>query len=454
MDTHKLDYKKIFAMLAQPKEKPEPLSDVKIITENISFIAKTGEVKSRPIKIYLPMNVVTLMPLVYIAHYEMTDDALELRGYLKKGWAVASCANFQNEYNGQLTDDDLVFNNAALYYLRNRSEFDKNKIAVVGGSAGGYMTFMLSALQLGICCSVVNSGISNVYFNFYLYFQKASLLNQKALAEMTGEERKNIVANLGKFPIPFLGGVSRLFLPILKNFPDASDMVRWEAFSPVSLTEYFCNPLLITHYTSDVLVPIDQISKRYTYELPGKSLPQDYFHRLPQKMKGKLSKALEERLPQTDTHTDCIPAHHSEDDWEIPFEKSKRFNIVILDEGAIEGYASHSICPGTGKADDTPYLEEMFLTGAAKTNELTKDKFDMLVTRYKGESVQLPAHKGIDDEVYGSLAVYRKEVVGELRKWVADNGMNSFIDLCKTLISSNPEHSMALSEIREKIQGV
>lgn len=453
MNAHKLDFKKVFAMLAQPKEKVEPLSDVKIITETISFIAKTGEVISRPIRIYLPTNVVKPMPLIYIAHYEITDDALELRAYLKKGWAVASCENFQNEYNGQLTDDDLVFNNAALYYLRNRAEFDKNKIAVVGGSAGGYMTFMLSALQLGICCSVVSSGISNVYFNFYLYFQKASLLNQKAMAEMTDEERKNIIANLGKFPIPFLGGVSGLFLPILNNFPDASDMVRWEAFSPVSLTEYFCNPLLITHYTSDVLVPIDQISKRYTYESPGESLPRDYFHRLPQKIKGKLNKALEERLPQTDTHTNCIPAHHSDDDWKIPFEENMRFNIVILDEGAIEGYASHSIYPGTGRADDTPYLEAMFLRGATKTNVLTKEKLEMLVTRYEGKSVQLPAHKGIEDEVYGSLAVYRKEVVGELKKWVSDNGMKAFATLCKKLISSNPDYSSALTEICQKIQG-
>ena len=68
---------------------------------------------------------------------------LELRDYLGKGWMVASPADFNNKYNGQLTDDDLVFNNAALHTIRTFPEVDKKQIALVGGSAGGYMTFLM-----------------------------------------------------------------------------------------------------------------------------------------------------------------------------------------------------------------------------------------------------------------------------------------------------------------------
>jgi hypothetical protein len=369
----------------------------------------------------------------------MSEDVPELRAYLKKGWAVASVAQFENKYNGQLTDDDLVFNNAALYTLRHSAEIDNNRIAVVGASAGGYTSLMLNALQLGICCSVANSAVNNIYFNYYKYFQKAGRLNVKAFVEMSLEERKNIIGNLDKLPIPFLGGVSGLFLPILQNFPNPNDMERWEAFSPVALAEMFCNPILMTHVTSDILVPIDQFSKRFTYDKPGTSLPEDFCHRLPEDIKGKLKYSLEERLPKTETRTECFPAPDANLDCILPFDTEKRFNLVVFDEGPIESYASHRIQPGTGIADDTPYLEKMLAQTAAKTNVLPLEKLQLLLERYQGKNVQLPAQLGIDDSIYGSLEIYRKEVCEELAKWKNDNGENTLEQLFAKLLATENE---------------
>ena len=47
----------------------------------------------------------------------------------------------------------------------------------------------------------------------------------------------------------------------------------------------------------------------------------------------------------------------------------------------------------------------------------------LLLERCQGDSVQLPAHEGIDDTVYGSLAVYRQEIVEELRQWANDHSL-------------------------------
>lgn len=54
-----------------------------------------------------------------------------------------------------------------------------------------------------------------------------------------------------------------------------------------------------------------------------------------------------------------------------------------------------------------------------------------------GESIQLPAHEGVDDTVYGSLAVYRREIVEELTCWAnsrsaeeLDAAMNIAVDEC------------------------
>jgi hypothetical protein len=70
-------------------------------------------------KVVYPKGVAKPYPLVYVPHYEIAEDSAELRAYLKEGWATASTAAFTNDYNKVLTDDDLVFNNAAMYTLRN-----------------------------------------------------------------------------------------------------------------------------------------------------------------------------------------------------------------------------------------------------------------------------------------------------------------------------------------------
>ena len=101
---------------------------------DVPYIGKAGRVESRPIRLYIPQNAGQPMPLVYVPHYEMAADSLELRRYLEKGWAVASPARVKSAYNGLLTDDDLVFNCAALYTLRHMGMFDTQRVALVGGS--------------------------------------------------------------------------------------------------------------------------------------------------------------------------------------------------------------------------------------------------------------------------------------------------------------------------------
>ena len=189
MKQEKMDFAKVLAILAQPKEAPKPLENVDKVKMEISYITKDNKVEKRPIHMFLPKEAQRPMPLVFVPHYEMAEDALELRAYLKKGWAVASVTDFNDIYNGQLTDDDLVFNNAVLYTLRHLPEIDKMRIAVVGGSAGGYTAMMLSALQLGICCTVANAPIDNIYFTFYHYFKKVNHMNQRALEKISTKNR-------------------------------------------------------------------------------------------------------------------------------------------------------------------------------------------------------------------------------------------------------------------------
>ena len=59
----------------------------------------------------------------------------------------------------------------------------------------------------------------------------------------------------------------------------------------------------------------------------------------------------------------------------------------------------------------------MFERGLAQNEILTSGKLILLLERYMGDSIQLPAHEGVDDSVYGSLAVYKQEIIEELACW-------------------------------------
>lgn len=393
---HWKDYANAFTMQTKASKDLPPLDDVKYNKADIRFINKKGTVESRPIKVYIPENIPEPMPLIYVPHYEMSSDSVELRRYLEKGWAVASPCSVKSGHNGLLTDDDLVFNNAALYTLRHMEEFDTQRIALVGGSAGGYTTLILNALQMGNCASIANSPITNVYFNFYQYFE---------------------MADRSDAPF-FLRLVKGSFHPVLDNFPDVNDIGRWEAFSAVGLANCFGSPFLITHSTSDVLVPVDQITREFTYDHEGNSMPDGYSTRLDPNNPGVLGHTLADELPAEQTHVEHIVIDDPDKDFDLSFCVDKMFNINIYDDGPTESYGSHSASAGTGVHDDTLYLEAMFERGLAQNEILTGGKFLLLLERYMGESIQLPPYEGIDDSVYGSLAIYRKEIVEELSGWL------------------------------------
>jgi hypothetical protein len=466
-ETNGVDYAKQLS-LQTASENLELLTNVEQKRMDISFIDKDGNVVSRLIRLYVPQNVAEPMPLIYIPHYEMTEDSSELRQYLAEGWMVASPTEFDNAYNGKLTDDDLVFNNAALYTLRNMPEVDKERIAIVGGSAGGYMTLMLDTQQMGICASIANSPISNVYFNFYQYFKEGKKINSGKMgtAMLKGIWRALTVPGspAGQFlngmteglPVPILGMVTDMFLPILNNFPDPEDTARWEAFSPVGLAGCFSSPMVINHFTSDILVPVDQISQEYTYAKNGESMPGGFKTRLDESNPGVLGHSLQEELASKQTTLNHIIVNDPDEDITMTFDAEKLYTFNIYDDGATQAYGSHRATTGAGKVDQMPYLREMMNRTNAKTEVLTNKKLLLLLERYQGKSVQLPAHTGVDDSVYGSLAIYQKEIVEEFSQW-ADNHskeeLNSSVETAISTLGKDKQsvYTEAWSSIRAQI---
>lgn len=448
MSNSKIDLAKLMATLAQSNTETELDRSVERRDLTIAFVSKDGTPTTRLLRVYLPEAASQPMPLIFTAHYEMPASSPELKLYCAKGWAVSTPLNFQNAYNGQLTDDDLVFNSAALTAVRRLPEIDRNRIAIIGGSAGGYMTLMLSALHLGPCCAVSFSGVTNITFNFAAYFEHAQGYNREALLQLSETDRADLMRRIEVMPIPVLGAVGDLFSPIRENFPDLADEARLAAFSPACLTDYFSHPILLTHFTSDVLVPIDQLTRSFTYQTPGESLPAGFRLRLADfDMPKRLSHSLVESLPASDVQEVLVPAPEGNSDVIPAFDLNKRFNITVFDEGSVEAVAGHQKNYGLGKQDASQYIEAQFARSSHQTNWLTPAKLIAMAERYHGSSIQLPAYPGDDPDLYGTLAAHRRAVLEELTDFIENYGRETLAEVSQQVSQSHPERRDRLAEM-------
>ena len=231
-------------------------------------------------------------------------------------------------HNGALTDDDLVFNNAALYTLRRRPEFDKNRIGLAGGSAGAY-------------------------------------------------------------------------------------------------------------------------TRKYTYQIPGDSLPTVFDMHLPEGLPGRLSMALDECLPAEAINMEHIIVQAVDPDKPMPYDAGKQFNINIYDDGPPEGYGTHSSRLDLGRKLDVPYFREMFGRTAKETCILTPGMLMQLLERYQGKSPSLPCHTGVDDSVYGSLAIYREEIKAHLADWIDTHGAEVFRNVYTSMCAQHYDQSMKDTDVLE-----
>ena len=402
---------------------------------SISYITNEGTIDERQIIVIKPAGVVGNLPLIYIPHYEIDENTVDFHQYMNHGWAVASPV-FSNEYNSEVTGNDLVFNNAALYYIRHMNGIDKERIAIVGGSAGGYMSLMLNMLQMGTCASIANSPIANVYYNLYVYFHACDELNK--------------ASSFNSITMPIQMLISKSFRPNLDNFPDVWDADRWAALSPVGLAKCISNPVVVNHYTGDILVPVDQITKKYTYSERNKAFPIDFPIEMGSDYPGILSHSLEE---EADPDEICVQYYKLENqnvDMEMT-ASDKLLTINIFDDGPMNPKGTHTAPKTTGNLDTMKFLEEMFEKTLKGTEKAESAKLILMLERYAGESVQLPPHKDIDDTLYGSLAVYRKEVIEEFKSFVENNSFEVLDDQMEKAII-NSKDSVKMSQIWNEVK--
>lgn len=400
----------------------------------VSYINRDGVVACGLVRLYLPADTSKPVPLVYVPHYEAGEYSLEAVNYLQHGWAVASPIDLYGTINMSLLDDDLVWNNAALYTLRHLPQIDPQRIALAGSSAGGYTALMIDALQLGTCAVVANYAMVNPYYTFTQHFPQIDRFNQKySSVSATGEAT-------ALFPTG--GAVTACFQGTQGRFPGAKEYARWEELSPIGLCSDLSSPVLENHYTSDLLIPLDEITRLGAYATGGENVPANFNTHMSNRYPGALGHSLTELLPAESTNIVRIPIETPYDEIALPYDPQAFFNVNILDDGPVEAGSGHYAHADYVFKDDSVFLSDMFARGLGGTEILTADKAVLLTHRYMGVSPQLPVHYGVDETVYGSLSVYRNEITEELLRYAENHSYAELEGVMQTAMQLYPEDTL------------
>ncbi len=400
----------------------------------VPYINKAGQVAYGLIKLYLPADTSKPVPLVYVPHYEAGEYSLEAVNYLRHGWAVASPMDLYGTINTTLLEDDLVLNNAALYILRHLPQIDPQRIALAGSSAGGYTALMIDALQLGNCAVVANYAMVNPYYTFTQHFPQIDRFNRKYTAVTESGETTMI--------FPTGGAVTACFQGTQGIFPGVKEYARWEELSPIGLISDLSSPVLENHYTSDLLIPVDEVCRAGSYASGGGSVPAGFSTHMSNRYPGTLGNSFTELLPAAATNISRIVIETPYDEVTLPYDPQAFFNVNILDDGPVESYSGHYAHADYVFKDDGVYLSDMFARGLGGTEILTADKAVLLLHRYMGVSPQLPVHYGVDETVYGSLTVYRNEITEELLRYAGNHSYAELEAVMQTAMQMYPEDTL------------
>lgn len=413
----------------------------------VPYINKDGIVAYGMVKLYLPADSSDPVPLVFVPHYEAGEYSLEAVNYLRHGWAVASPLDLYGTINNTLLEDDLVFNNAALYTLRHLPQIDPQRVALAGSSAGGYTALMIDALQLGSCAVVANYAMVNPYYTFTQHFPQIDRFNRKYTAVSENGETTVI--------FPTGGAVTGCFQVTPEYFPGGKDYARWEELSPIGLCSDLSAPVMENHYTSDLLIPLDEVTRLGGYASAGDSIPRGFNTHMSDRYPGVLGRSFAELLPQNATSMARIMIETPYDEVTLPYDPQAFFQINILDDGPVEAYSGHYAKADYVFKDDSVFLSDMFARTLQNTEILTIDKAVLLLHRYMGDSPQLPVHIGVDETVYGSVTVYRNEIVEGLARYAQNHSYAELESVILQAMQTYPEDTLlapAWSEIRTVIE--
>lgn len=354
------------------------------------------------------------VPLIHRAGYEL--DEASAAALLAKGYAVSTPhAHPLNPLSRGVNLDRAILHAAsALPFV------DPLRVAVSGGSAGGWMTLMLSAEAFPLVWSLPE--VPPIHYGYNAaYFQD----NKERAGPAPGSTTPRL---------PVLNSVIFLAQQSSALYGMPAESPTFLAVSPLAHLETITAPTLVTFSTADMLVPIDQVGADLIQPHDPKLFPEGFTTAIPSRIPGVNGKrTLLSLLPADRYQLFRIP--HPEKPTrpgagpamplKLPFSTAKDWSIVILDEGPIESTVGHF--KYAWALDNEPFRKWAEDRGVT-VDQLTQPKLERLMQRMKGEPWR-PAKirpAGSNKEILATQLDYpeaeRRDVIRGLSAFAQDDG--------------------------------
>lgn len=385
----------------------------------LSYPGLDGKEETGQARIFLPPVVRTdptaRVPLIHYAGYEL-DEAGGI-GLAARGYVV--CTPHAHPLNPLSRGVNL--DRAILHAVRRLACVDPLRVSIQGGSAGGWMTLMLTADSFPLVWSMPDVPPIHLGYN----------------AAYIGENQGN-AGPAEKPRLPGLRIVGALAEQMRTLYGMPYDSATFLAVSPLAHLDTVTVPTLALFTTADMLVPIDQVDAGLIRPLDPKLFPAGFTTALSDRFPGvngqrTLLKALPasqfELFPLTSKEQ---PARLGPDGspqgaakaMTLPFSKEKVWSVVVVDEGPVDPTDGHF--KYNWSLDHEPFRAWAEARGVT-ADQLTAPKLQRLMKRLRGEPWRplkvRPGGKGA--EVAGNQLDYpeaeRVDVLLGLRAFATDD---------------------------------
>jgi hypothetical protein len=354
------------------------------------------------------------VPLVHAAGYETNEAAVA--GLLALGYAVSTPhANPLNPLGRGVNLDRAI-----LHAARALPCIDPLRVSIQGGSAGGWMTLMLTADAFPLVWSMPD--VPPIHWGYNAAFIGDNQVHAAAAPGAT------------QLRLPILAAVGGIVQQARTLYGVPFESPAYLATSPLAHLDTITAPTLTVFSTADLLVPINQVGPKLVKPHDPKLFPEGFHIAMTDRFPAVDGKrTLLEALPSPRYELFEIPppenpvrpgAQGAAKAVSLPFSKERTWSIVVLDEGAPEPMVGHF--KYQWGLDHEPFRKWAESQGVTP-DQLTAPKLQRLMKRMAGEPWRpfraRPGSKG--DEVPGNVLDYpeaeRADVLLGLTSFAADD---------------------------------
>ncbi len=361
------------------------------------------------------------LPIFCHVHYEMGIDGA--RRWAEQGWAVFTAVYNEEAPIAVSVGDGNNLARAIIQWARRCAFTDSTRLHLDGGSQGGYMVLAMSADMFPVTSATSDAPVVNWAYNFNYFEANRPLLE---------DYEQPFDA-----PLPVMAAVLPLADMSYVHFTDDVSDDAWYYVSPVSKVSYITNPTMILFGTGDMLVPMEQMSRKHVPDCAFDTFPAGYQRDFDAvTLNDRARVPFEELLPEEQVFTHVEPLQensyvitldmrlgkeeHPEkrpEPIERKWSQEHQWNLYYLDEGCALPFSDHFTYAWNTRPDS--YVAH-YRDATPAPDILTAPKLERLLERYDDALTVLPAlNNGAEVNRRNFDDVERRDVIAGLLEYAS-----------------------------------